>query len=43
MDKTVVAKIYRDLVKANRRDESSIPEEFRTEYERLKKENADAK
>lgn len=42
MDKKIVAKIYRDLVKANRRDESSIPEEFKAEYERLKEEDADA-
>ncbi|MDO7908415.1 CD1375 family protein [Paenibacillus sp. JX-17] len=42
MDKTAFAKIYLDLVKAGRRDESSVPEEIKTEYEQLKEAESNA-
>ncbi|WP_422659129.1 CD1375 family protein [Paenibacillus sp. EC2-1] len=39
MDKKAMAKIYLDLVKSGRREEASVPEEIRKEYDELKAES----
>ncbi|EGG33345.1 MULTISPECIES: CD1375 family protein [Paenibacillus] len=39
MDKRKIAKIYLDLVKAGRREEDSVPQEIRKEYDELKAES----
>jgi len=36
MDKTSIAKIYFDLVKAGRRTEESVPAAIKEEYDKLK-------
>lgn len=39
MDKRKIAKIYLDLVKVGRRQEDSVPQEIRKEYDELKAES----
>jgi hypothetical protein len=41
-DKLAFAKVYRDLVKAERRDESSVPVEILKEYNAIKEAESNA-